>query len=111
MDPNPARSDAAVTAPNSRQMSLLHAKNRFGVRIALRIALGSGLAFFLIPIPWVSWMRQKTRPDPKADSKALLDSVANGLDKYQEMAKQVLNSQLVQVGLSEILLELVGCNH
>lgn len=37
----------------------------------------------------------------------MLDSVADGLDKYQEMAKQVLNSQRVQDGLSEILLDLV----
>jgi type I restriction enzyme, R subunit len=37
----------------------------------------------------------------------MLDSVADGLDKYQEMAKQVLNSSRVQEGLSEILLELV----
>lgn len=37
----------------------------------------------------------------------MIDSVADGLDKYQEMAKQVLNSPRVQDGLSEILLELV----
>jgi type I restriction enzyme R subunit len=37
----------------------------------------------------------------------MIDSVADGLDKYQEMAKQVLNSSRVQDGLSEILLELV----
>lgn len=37
----------------------------------------------------------------------MLDSVADGLDKYQEMAKQVLNSPRVQDGLSEILLDLV----
>lgn len=43
-------------------------------------------------------------PDYKA---AMLDSVADGLDKYQEMAKQVLNSERVQEGLSEILLDLV----
>jgi type I restriction enzyme R subunit len=43
-------------------------------------------------------------PDYKA---VMLDSVADGLDKYAEMAKQVLNSQRVQDGLSEILLELV----
>lgn len=43
-------------------------------------------------------------PDYKA---VMLDSVADGLDKYQEMAKQVLNSKRVQDGLSEILLDLV----
>jgi len=43
-------------------------------------------------------------PDYKA---VMLDSVADGLDKYQEMAKQVLNSERVQEGLSEILLDLV----
>ncbi|WP_305825841.1 hypothetical protein [Massilia brevitalea] len=37
----------------------------------------------------------------------MLDSVAEGLDKYQEMAKQVLNSSRIQDGLSEILLDLV----
>lgn len=37
----------------------------------------------------------------------MLDSVVDGLDKYTEMAKQVLNSPRVQDGLSEILLELV----
>lgn len=43
-------------------------------------------------------------PDYKA---VMLDSVADGLDKYQEMAKQVLNNKHVQDGLSEILLDLV----
>lgn len=43
-------------------------------------------------------------PDYKA---IMLDSVVDGLDKYTEMAKQVLNSPRVQDGLSEILLELV----
>lgn len=43
-------------------------------------------------------------PDYKS---VMMDSVADGLDKYQEMAKQVLNSPRVQDGLSEILLELV----
>lgn len=43
-------------------------------------------------------------PDYKV---VMMDSVADGLDKYQDMAKQVLNSQRVQDGLSEILLELV----
>jgi hypothetical protein len=37
----------------------------------------------------------------------MLDSVADGLDKYQDMAKQVPNSQRRQDGLSEILLDLV----
>lgn len=37
----------------------------------------------------------------------MMDSVADGLDKYQEMAKQVLNSPRVQDGLAEVLLELV----
>jgi type I restriction enzyme R subunit len=37
----------------------------------------------------------------------MLDSITDGLDKYQEMAKQVLNSPRVQDGLSEILLDLV----
>jgi type I restriction enzyme R subunit len=43
-------------------------------------------------------------PDYKA---AMMESVVDGLDKYQEMAKQVLNSSRVQDGLSEILLEIV----
>lgn len=43
-------------------------------------------------------------PDYKT---VMMESVADGLDKYQEMAKQVLNSPQVQEGLSEILLELV----
>lgn len=36
-----------------------------------------------------------------------MDSIADGLDKYQDMAKQVLNSARVQDGLSDMLLELV----
>jgi type I restriction enzyme R subunit len=43
-------------------------------------------------------------PDYKS---AMMESVVDGLDKYQEMAKQVLNNPRVQDGLSEILLELV----
>ena len=43
-------------------------------------------------------------PDYKA---IMMESVADGLDKYQEMAKQVLNSPRVQDGLAEVLLELV----
>ncbi len=37
----------------------------------------------------------------------MLESVADGLDKYQDMAKQVLNSPRVQEGLAGLLLELV----
>jgi type I restriction enzyme R subunit len=37
----------------------------------------------------------------------MLESVAEGLDKYQDMAKQVLNSPKVQDGLASMLLELV----
>lgn len=37
----------------------------------------------------------------------MLDSVADGPDKYQQMAKQVLNSKRVQDGLSEISLDLL----
>lgn len=37
----------------------------------------------------------------------MVASVGDGLNKYQEMVKQVLNSQRVQDGLSAILLELV----
>ncbi len=37
----------------------------------------------------------------------MMESVAEGLDKYQDMAKQVLNSKRVQDGLAEMLLELV----
>lgn len=37
----------------------------------------------------------------------MLESVAEGLDKYQDMAKQVLNSERVQQGLAGLLLELV----
>lgn len=37
----------------------------------------------------------------------MLESVAEGLDKYQDMAKQVLNSSKVQDGLADMLLELV----
>lgn len=36
-----------------------------------------------------------------------MESVADGSDKYQEMAKQVLNSSKVQDGFAELLLELV----
>ena len=41
-------------------------------------------------------------PDYKS---VMMESVADGLDKYQEMAKQVLNSPRVQEGLSELLLD------
>ncbi len=37
----------------------------------------------------------------------MLDSVAEGLDKYTDMAKQVLNSSKVQDGLADMLLEMV----
>ena len=37
----------------------------------------------------------------------MLESVAEGLDKYQDTAKQVLNSNKVQEGLAGLLLELV----
>jgi len=37
----------------------------------------------------------------------MMESVVDGLDKYQDMAKQVLNSQRIQDGLAEVLLELV----
>lgn len=43
-------------------------------------------------------------PDYKS---VMMESVVDGLDKYQEMAKQVLNKPSVQDGLAEILLELV----
>ncbi len=43
-------------------------------------------------------------PDYKA---VMLESVADVLDKYQDMGKQVLNSTKVQDGLAELLLELV----
>jgi hypothetical protein len=37
----------------------------------------------------------------------MTESVADGSDKYQEMATQVPNSSQVQDGLAELLLELV----
>ena len=37
----------------------------------------------------------------------MMESVAEGLDKYQDIAKQVLNSEKVQEGLAGLLLELV----
>ena len=37
----------------------------------------------------------------------MMDSVAEGLEKYQEMAKQVLNSEKIQDSLAGLLLELV----
>ncbi|MDE1980695.1 MAG: type I restriction endonuclease subunit R [Betaproteobacteria bacterium] len=43
-------------------------------------------------------------PDYKS---IMLESVAEGLDKYQDMAKQVLNSEKVQASLAELLLDLV----
>lgn len=43
-------------------------------------------------------------PDYKA---VMMEAVIDGLDKYKEMAKQVLNSSKVQDGLSEVLLESV----
>lgn len=43
-------------------------------------------------------------PDYKS---IMLESVAEGLDKYQEMARQVLNNEKVQDGLAALLLEMV----
>ncbi|MDE3022613.1 MAG: hypothetical protein KGI54_12245 [Pseudomonadota bacterium] len=43
-------------------------------------------------------------PDYKS---VMMESVSEGLDKYQDMAKQVLNSPQVQNGLADMLLDLV----